>query len=110
MSTTLRTCERGRSVHDSDWTLVDFVEWLERWANAENPDQDRRLIVAQWVMARHDDPYAGVRREPDFGNLWYGRIPGTWGADGTVMTCSYFVYEQQRRIRCNHIASLSLPA
>jgi len=93
-----------------EWHLVGFIEHLDRWAALESPNQDRRLVVAQWVIARHDDPYAGVRREPGFDNLWFGRIPGTRDAANTVVTCSYFVEESTNTVTCNSIASLSLPA
>ena len=59
------------------------------------------LLVA--VMARHDDPYAGVVREPGFANLWYGRVPNTRDRAGTLVTCSYFIFEKTRVIRCNSI-------
>ena len=89
--------------------MVRFVEHLAQWAKVESPDQDTRLRVTGWVMARHDDPYAGVRREPGFPNLWFGRIPGTLDANGSMVTCSYFIYESTRVIRCNGIGRLNLP-
>jgi len=60
-------------------------------------------------MARHDDPYAGVRRAPGFPNLWFGRIPGTLDKDGSMVTCSYFIFESTRVIRCNGIGRLNPP-
>ena len=85
------------------WKLVRFIEHLDRWARAESPGQDTRLRVIAWVMARHDDPYAGVVREPGFANLWYGRVPNTRDRAGTLVTCSYFIFEKTRVIRCNSI-------
>jgi hypothetical protein len=93
----------------ADWKLVRFIEHLDRWADIESPDPHSRLMVAAWIMDRHEDPYMGVRREPGFANLWFGRIPGTLDRAGSIVTCSYFVYETTRVVSCNGIARLSLP-
>jgi len=85
------------------WHLVRFIEHLDRWAERESPDQDTRLRVVDWVMARYDDPYAGVLREPGSANLWYGRIPGTRDKAGTIVVCSYFVFERLKIVRCHRI-------
>lgn len=106
------SCAPGRHVKrdtPSEWRLVRFLEHLDLWAEVEKPDQDTRLRVTNWVIARHEDPYAGVRREPGFPNLWFGRIPDTFDAAGSVVTCSYFVFESTKVIRCNSIGRLNLP-
>jgi hypothetical protein len=90
------------------WKLLRFPEAIDAWVQREAPKDDVRLMVLDWVMGRHDDPYLGMRREVDFGNLWFGPIPGTQ-ADGAVVTCSYWVYEATRIVRCNAISTLSLP-
>ena len=108
----MTTCVHGRLVtpdEPSGWHLVRFIEHLNRWAEIELPDPDTRLRVTAWVMARHDDPYSGVRREPGFPNLWFGRIPDTLDEHGTVVICSYFILATTRVIRCNGIGRLSLP-
>jgi hypothetical protein len=89
--------------------LARFLEHLDRWADLESPDQDTRLLVAAWIVGRADQPYEGVRREAGFPNLWFGRIPGTLDHHGSMVTCSYFVFESVRVIRCNSIGRLGLP-
>jgi hypothetical protein len=91
------------------WCLVRFIEHLDRWAELERPDEHTRLVVADWVLSRHDNPYMGVRREPGFANLWFGRVPGTLDGAGSVVVCSYLIYEETMVIRCNGIGRLSLP-
>jgi hypothetical protein len=91
-----------------EWGLLDFFDCLQRWEQVESPSPELRRTVVDWVWARRDNPYAGVRRQPGFDNLWFGQVPGTLHA-GTVVTCSYFIEESTRIIRCNHILSLSLP-
>jgi hypothetical protein len=62
-------------------------------------------------MGRHEDPYRGMRREgleQGFSNMWFGPITGT-EADGAVVTCTYFVYERIRVVRCTMISTLNLP-
>jgi hypothetical protein len=61
-----------------------------------------------WLFTRLEDPYVGVRREPTFDNLWFGAVPGSIRA-GTVVACSYWIFESSRTVRCDSIATLSLP-
>jgi hypothetical protein len=91
------------------WRLTRFGEHLDVWAKIESQDVDMRLVVIDWIMTRTDDPYAGVRREPGFENLWFGRIPRTMDDQGSMVTCSYFIFESTRIVRCNGIGRLNLP-
>jgi len=89
--------------------LVRFIEHLDHWVEIESPDQDTRFRVTDWIVARHDDPYAGVRREPGFPNLWFGRIPGTVDSGGSIVICSYVIFELTHVVRCNAIGRINLP-
>jgi hypothetical protein len=93
----------------SEWRLTRFEEHLDRWADIDQPDEDDRLVVANWVMTRHDNPYQGARREPVHPNLWFARIPGTVDKDGTIVVCAYYIFEQAKIIRCDSIMRLGLP-
>ncbi|HYN96993.1 MAG TPA: hypothetical protein VES42_24395 [Pilimelia sp.] len=90
-----------------DWRLERFPEAIDAWIARESPSDDVRLIVIDWVMSRHDDPYRGMRREA-LPNLWFGPVRGTQTM-GTVVTCSYWVYESTRTVRCNDICTLNQP-
>ena len=90
------------------WTLEDFEVRLDQWIELENPSYDLRIVVTAWVLSRFDDPYAGVRREPDFDNLWFGPVPGSVHR-GHVVVCSYWIHEAQRTVRCDSVATLNLP-
>jgi hypothetical protein len=90
------------------WSLEGFEEALDIWAERESPDIDLRLVVTSWVFARHGDPYVGVRREAGFDNLWFGAVPGSI-RDQKVVVCSYWIIESARTVRCDSIATLSLP-
>jgi hypothetical protein len=95
------------------WTLVGFAEHIEIWEKNGASPNDLTMIVADWIMNRHNDPYAGVRRETgpegQFDNLWFGPIPGTVRADGLVVCCSYWINESTKEVRCDSIASLHWP-
>jgi hypothetical protein len=91
----------------ADWKLERFPEAIDRWIDRESPDDEIRLIVINWIINRHDDPYRGMRRE-DHPNLWFGPIRDTQAA-GAVVTCSYWIYESTRRIVCNDICTLNQP-
>lgn len=91
------------------WVLDLFIEQLDSWIERDSPGDDLRLIVTAWIMTRSDDPYAGVRREPEFENLWFGAVPDSEDGAGRIVACSYWVDERLRVIRCNSIAILNLP-
>ena len=91
------------------WALEGFIERLDEWIERENPSVDLRLLTTAWVMTRTEDPYAGVRREPDFDNLWFGPVPRTVTPEGTVVACSYWIFETAHVVRCDSVATLTLP-
>jgi hypothetical protein len=92
-----------------DWKLDDFLVALDRWVEIEKIADDTALLVLDWVMGRHEDPYQGMRRVDGFDNLWFGRVPGTEDGRGQAVACSYWIVESERRVRCDSFATLSLP-
>lgn len=91
------------------WHLDGFIDRLDTWIATEDPPDDLRLIVTAWVLTRYDDPYQGVRREPGFPNLWFGPVPGSQHHQNSVVACSYWIEEQRHAVRCDSVATLSLP-
>ncbi|MFG1659140.1 hypothetical protein ACGFIY_21665 [Micromonospora chersina] len=90
------------------WTLHDFEMHLDVWIQSEEPSQDLVCVVAAWMVGRVDDPYQGVQRENSMPNLWFGPIPGTDQFE-TVVTCSYFIEESTRSVKCVAVATLNRP-
>jgi hypothetical protein len=93
----------------STWRLEGFGECLDEWAEREQPVVDLRAVVTAWVIARFDDPYQGVRREPGFETLWFGAVPNSGDGRGNAVACSYWIEETTRTVRCNSITTLSQP-
>lgn len=91
------------------WKLERFPETLNIWIDICSPSSELRRIVRTWVVTRYEDPYEGMRREPDIDNLWYGVVPGSNDGYGNVVVCSYFIVESTRTVRCNSCTTLSLP-
>lgn len=91
------------------WQLEGFAERLDEWIDLERPDDWLRVLVGNWVLGRIQDPYDGLRREPDFDNLWFGVVPGSLDVDGTVVAGSLWVLEAAHSVRCDRIASLGWP-
>jgi hypothetical protein len=91
------------------WQLEGFLERLDSWIEQESPSDDLRLIVTAWILTRFDDPYQGVRREPEFGNLWFGMVPRSRDDQGTIVTCAYWIEESRGTVRCDSFATLRLP-
>ena len=106
------TCGRdwNAAVPDEDrWEFRNFGECLDAWIDQTRPDDDLRLIVTQWVMARHDDPFEGVSRQAPHPNMWFARIRDTYRPPGTMVTCSYWVFADERVVYCDRIQTLNLP-
>lgn len=91
------------------WHLEGFLDRLDHWINTESPSEDLRLTVTAWVLTRYDDPYQGMRREPGFDNLWFGPVPRSQHNQTYVVVCSYWIEEQPHTVRCDSIATLTLP-
>lgn len=90
------------------WTLQGFLECLDVWSHLESPSQDLKLLVTAWIMSRLEDPYQGVRRAEGFSNLWFGAVPNSQHS-AVVVACSYWIEEESRTVRCDSLATLSLP-
>lgn len=90
------------------WRLVGFEERLDEWAELEASADWLRVLVLNWLLSRIEDPYDGLRRQPDFDNLWFGVVPGSLD-DSTVVVCSLWVFEDEHTIRCDRIATLGWP-
>lgn len=94
---------------ESPWRLEGFEDALDRWIDQEKPSIDLSIVVTAWIFTRREHPYAGVRREAAFENLWFGAVPGTIHDATSVVACSYWIFESERRIRCDSFPTLSLP-
>lgn len=100
----------SRPVSDgADWKLEGFDDHFDDWVLREDPGADLRVLVLDWIMTRHENPYRGVKRESGFDNLWWGQIPESEDGRGNVVICSYFVWVASSTMTCNGIATLSWP-
>ncbi len=93
---------------NAGWSLVNVESALDRWIDVDDPDDDLRNTVLNWLLSRIEDPYQGVRRDPRFANLWFGRIPWTLRGDRQAV-CAYRIEERSREVICDSIAMLRLP-
>ncbi|MCW2525484.1 MAG: hypothetical protein JWM76_344 [Pseudonocardiales bacterium] len=83
---------------------------MAQWIASDQPGVDVISIVVAWIEQQLEQPYrGGVRRQANIApNLWFGKIPGTL-RDGSDVTCSYWIYEETRTIRCDSIGTLARP-
>lgn len=95
---------------NSGWELEGFFERIDAWEEIQDPATvpDLRYHIFNWLLGRAEDPYQGVARQPGFDNLWQGFIPRTHHRK-CVVVGSYFIFERDRRIVCNSIATLGWP-
>lgn len=93
----------------TSWALEGFLDRLDAWIELEHPGDDLKIFVTAWTLSRHDNPYAGVRREPGFDNLWFGVVPGSVHGTCKAVTCAYWIFESRHTVRCDSFATLSLP-
>lgn len=95
------------------WILLDFLPRLDDWNAQEHPLDELRVLVIDWLFTRMRDPYADARRIAGFADYWQAVVPdsahfddhGEWSA----VVCLYWVDPAARTVRCDRIASLSLP-
>jgi hypothetical protein len=55
------------------WQLLGTEDCLDRWHDREKPSPDLAFLVAEWLVSKMDDPHQGMRRVPDFPDLWFGK-------------------------------------
>lgn len=93
---------------DGEWLLLGTEECLDRWAATEHPPEDLRIIVANWLMTRMDNPHRDVDRMPDFPGWWFGKVAGSdhgWSA----VYCTYQINEAERVVQIRGINTLNRP-
>lgn len=92
------------------WTLERFGDHLESWIDQEQPAPELRKLVLDWTFALFDNPYAaGLRRDSEQPNFYWGGIPGSVHGEHQVVTCGFWIYEETRTVVCYGFATLSLP-
>ncbi len=91
------------------WTLENFIDRFDAWVERESPRDDVRVVVMDWILTRHDDPYQGMRREAGFQNYWFGSVPDSQDGSGNMVTCAYWINESDRIVSCDIFGTLSLP-
>lgn len=98
---------------DPSWTLLDFLPRLDAWEDAEQPLDELRVLVTDWIFTRMSDPFDGARRVDGFADYWHVVIPGSAHFDSFAERCGvvvlYWIDVPTRSVRCDRIASLSLP-
>lgn len=87
--------------------LRGFEAAYGHWVAREDPPRPVRYKVVDWAFTRQDDPYAGFKREVDMPNYWSGTIPGTLHGTGQVVVCTYWIYENERLVKIDMIATLN---
>jgi hypothetical protein len=97
----------------SDWVLLDFLPKLDEWVAAETPRDDVRIVVTDWIFTRVADPFANARRVEGFPDYWQAVVPDSEHLDDNVelcgVVCLFWIDVRGRSVRCDRIASLSLP-
>jgi hypothetical protein len=90
------------------WRIERFYDRLASWSQSQEPDRHLVAIVEEWIETRADTPHEGAMRNLDFPNLWVARIRHTYQA-GSAVFCSFWIFEEERLVRCDNFATLSLP-
>lgn len=94
------------------WQLCRFGDAIDQWI----PHPELRPVVEEWLRRLAQNPAAaggrlvtdrhlgqtllGDEEEPGFENMWDAQIPGTAGADGTAVFCTYLVDVDARTVTC----------
>jgi hypothetical protein len=91
------------------WQFLGTEDCLDRWQDRENPSPDLAFLVAEWLVSKMDDPHQGMRRVPEFPNLWFGKVARSDHGTDSVVVCSYEIDEATRTVRLRSIVTLSKP-
>jgi len=61
---------------------------FDAWVNQEQPLDDLRVYVLDWIFTRSRDPYADARRVPGFADYWQAVIPRSEHFDDNAERCA----------------------
>ncbi|SNT07729.1 hypothetical protein SAMN05421812_10360 [Asanoa hainanensis] len=89
--------------------MVRFEEMFDSWVKRDGPDTETQIKVIEWIGNRRADPFAGMLRDTNHPNLWFGRIPYTLDGEGTLVTVAYEILTRTRVVRCMLIGRVGLP-
>jgi hypothetical protein len=90
------------------WRVLGAGDCLDRWDDTEQPPEELRNIVRDWLMTRVEDPHQGVSRMPGFPGWWFGKVAGSdqgWAA----VYCTYLIDEETRTVEIRGINTLNRP-
>jgi hypothetical protein len=90
-------------------SIEGFGDVFDAWEAAENPSEALRETVLLWLAQCDDEPYVGMKRAPGALNRWWAPIPGMEDAEGNYMLCCYFIFDEERIVRCEKIATARPP-
>jgi len=95
------------------WNLQDCLPRFDAWVNQEQPLDDLRVYVLDWIFTRSRDPYADARPVPGFADYWQAVIPRSEHFDDNAERCAvvrlFWLDASACSVRCDRVASLSLP-
>lgn len=92
-----------------DWLLLDYEEPVKLWVREYAPPLPVLLKVRDWLRARETSPFEGVRYVPGIPDYLFGVIPGTMGPDGRMVTCSFWVDQDNFFVRVDMLSTASWP-
>ncbi len=101
----------GGAEQSGPWQLDKFDDALDNWRALEQPDEGTFRTVVRWMAARADTPTDGCRRDRRIPRHWMAEISGTatGGPSGTVVVCSFLMFEAERRLQCTNLGTLTRP-
>lgn len=91
------------------WQILGTEDCLNRWQDREKPSTDLSFLVAEWLVSKMDDPYQGMRRIPEFPNMWFGKVSRSDHRPDSVVVCTYEIDEAAHTVHLRSIATLSKP-
>jgi hypothetical protein len=90
------------------WTLEDFVLRFDLWVEQDDPSDDWRFFVLEWIHSLLEDPYRNAtRRTNEFGTAFWLCEPA--GDSKHAVICSYQIDEEKKLARCTTITTLRRP-
>lgn len=92
---------------EPEWQVLGFDDCMDLWIHTQNPPDELCILVANWLVARIENPHVGVRRRPDFPNQWFGKVTNSDHGSGAAVYCTYDLDEAEKIVYIRAISTLT---
>lgn len=92
------------------WSLCEFEECLDAWAQRESPTDELCNIITTWFLTLEGDPYQreAVLIKNDVPSWWSIHVPDSQDGRGHIVNCTYRIDERDSSVHCYDFTTYNL--